>query len=73
MSTNRHKSRTLHVTGWLWCGRQAEHEYPLDDAQRITSIRDAQRIAGDFESLSSAEIITTDRLIVEQVATEVLA
>lgn len=73
MSTKRQQFRVLRVTGWLWSGAQCDHEYPLDDSQRVTSLRDAKRIAGDFESLSSAEIITTDRLVVEQVATEALA
>lgn len=53
--------RVLRVRGFIWSGGKCEHEYPLNDSQQPDTLQDAKRIAGDFESLTSATIETVER------------
>jgi hypothetical protein len=63
------KSRILRVTGNLWSGSRCAHEYALKDGENPTTIREAKRFAGDFESLEHAQIVITEAEITERTKT----
>lgn len=64
--------RVLRVVGTLWSGARATHEYTLKEDQNPASLADAKRIAGDFESLSTARIYSTRREGIETLASKLL-
>lgn len=67
------KSITLHVEGWIWQGQKCRHRYPIPERQEVpTTLDEARRIAGDFESLTKAKVVTTFREIKETVTTQQL-
>lgn len=57
-------STHLHVKGILWCGKKSSYDYPLDNndpSRRVpNTMEQARRIAGDFQSLDSAEVVVTE-------------
>ena len=58
--------RVLKVKGFTWGGNEAEHEYRLGiDDTEPTTLLEAERIAGDFESLDSATVVTVTKEIKE--------
>lgn len=57
---------SLHVKGRIWQGQKAEHEYPLNNLGTIpTTLAQAKSMAGDFESLESAKVVTVRREVTE--------
>ena len=65
-------TRRLRVTGRLWCGSECEHEYPLKEGQAVKTMAEAKRIAGDFESLESAEVETHESVICEEISVQTI-
>ena len=61
----------LEVKGHTWGGFAAEHSYvlPLNSIHPKT-LAEAKRIAGDFESLTSARIVITTKEVKETVVTK---
>lgn len=57
----------LDVIGTLWCGRDAEHSYPLSGLTHPKTMAEAKRIAGDFSDLETAEVVTVTREVKETV------
>ena len=62
-------TRQLHVTGYLWGGGKGLYNYTVKDPAPTTLI-EANKIAGDFESLITAKIITIHREVTETVMTK---
>ena len=52
-------TRTLMVEGRTWSGAEGTHEYPLKEGQDPTTLAEAKQIAGDFEFLTHAKVVTT--------------
>jgi hypothetical protein len=52
-------TRALRVKGHLWMGRDSEYEYPIGKDEQVNFLSCAKRRASDFESISSAVIVTT--------------
>ena len=50
---------TLNVTGYTWEGRKCSYAYSIDPDKPPKTYKDCQRIAGDFESLTTAEVVIT--------------
>lgn len=48
----------LQVTGQLWGGIHASHSYQLSEKPPAT-LDEARKIAGDFQNLDSAIVVTT--------------
>ncbi len=74
MKTNKYTTTetVLRVVGHLWGGGQCDHEYSLRDRPEPKTLAEAKRIAGDFESLSKAVVISTKRTITEQTTQAIL-
>ncbi len=63
-------SRTvLHVTGFLWSGPKCSHEYLIKGDIAFADLAEACRATGDFESLTSAKLVTTVKEVTETVTT----
>lgn len=50
--------RTLYVEGWTWGGFTAQVEYRLELDQVVETLDQAKSVAGDFESLTFAQVVT---------------
>ena len=62
--------RTIHVEGRLWSGGECHMDYDLDAKQPIpTSMKEAQKIAGDFQSLSIALLVQDEWRTVQKTTT----
>jgi hypothetical protein len=48
----------LKVTGTVWAGYKSEYEYSLTDRSLPRTKAEALKIAGDFESIKTASIVT---------------
>ena len=48
----------LEVEGYIWAGGKAKYAYSIDANKPPKTYQDCKRIAGDFESLTSAKVIT---------------
>lgn len=62
--------KQLFVVGHMWGGGKGSHTYDVSlraDMDTPTTLRAAKLIAGDFESLESATLVTTVREIEETV------
>ena len=60
----------LRVTGIAWQGFRAKHEYSIPFAFQLVTMADAKKLAGDFQSLERAEIVTTRKEVKETVTTK---
>lgn len=61
----------LEVRGTAWGGFEAEHSYTLRSNEPYpTTLAEAKRIAGDFQSLSSAKVVITTKEVKETVVTK---
>jgi hypothetical protein len=58
--------KVLKVKGFTWGGFKAEHEYTLKSSDKApTTLLEAKRLAGDFESLDSATVVIITKEIKE--------
>lgn len=63
-------ARTLKVEGQTWGGVEGTHEYNLRDNPAPTTMKEALYIAGDFQSLTKATIVTISKKVSEEVKTK---
>lgn len=77
--TYRTNRSVLRVTGLLWSGPKTSSEYPLHvigqpklEGVPPRNLAEARLIAGDFESLTSAKLVTTIYDVAETVITKKL-
>ena len=56
-STHKSIRFEFHVTGHLWGGGWGEYTYHLPSVKHPATLDEAKPLAGDFESLDSADII----------------
>ena len=61
-------TNTLEVSGKLWSGATCNHTYVLTAKPLPTTMAEARKLAGDFESLKTAKVITTVQEISEVVS-----
>lgn len=61
--------KVLKVKGLAWAGFKAEHEYQLSavngKAYEPTTLQEAERLAGDFQRLDSATVVTITKEVKE--------
>ena len=63
--TTEYETRVLFVEGALWCGQRGSMGYPIDSDTCPRTGADAKRIAGDFDRITKAEVVTTKRKVTE--------
>jgi hypothetical protein len=61
------KTIELHVKGRIWAGSLCEHVYTLTNGIIPTTLSEAKKIAGDFEFLSKATLVTTTQEVKEKI------
>ena len=60
------QTRILKVSGRIWQGCKCKHEYPIIAETMLATLKEARRIAGDFQSLDSARIVTIEKTVCEK-------
>lgn len=70
---SKSETKTLNVKGFTWGGQEATYSYDLSKAYHRrpglvnppTTLDEAKKIAGDFESLTSASVVTVKTTLIE--------
>ena len=68
--TNTQVGCTLEVEGYTWSGYKCKRYYSVNAANPPQTLRDAKQIAGDFESLTSANVITVETVTTRKIKTK---